>query len=113
MGKVVALVGTFGAVMALFGAFMAMFTGVVGVDSGADEAGSYAGRGFGAALVAIVGFVGAIIARTHLRVGAWMLVLSSVLGVLLVWWFYIVGAILMLASAGIAFWVRVEPNESG
>jgi hypothetical protein len=35
------------------------------------------------------------------------------LGVLLVWWFYIVGAILMLASAGIAFWVRVEPNESG
>ena len=108
MGKVVALVGTFGAVMALFGALVALFTGGVGLVSGIDEAGSYTGRGFGAAAVAVVGLIGASVARTHLRVGASALVASSVLGVLLVWWFYLIGAILMLAAAGIAFWVRAE-----
>ncbi|MDA1036568.1 MAG: hypothetical protein O3B65_06785 [Chloroflexi bacterium] len=110
MGKVVALVGTFGAFMALFGALVAMFTGGVGVVSGVDEGGSYAGRALGAALFAVVGLVGAVVARTHLRAGASALVVSSVLGVLLVWWFYLVGAILMLVAAGIAFWLRAEPE---
>jgi hypothetical protein len=37
-----------------------------------------------------------------------MLVASSVFGMLLAWWFYLIGAILMLSAAGIAFWVRAE-----
>lgn len=108
MSHVVALIGTFGGVMALFGAIMALFLGGVGVISGVDEANSFAARGFWAVFFAVVGLVGANVARRRLRVGAWMLVASSVLGVLLAWWFYLVGAILMLAAAGIAFWVRAE-----
>ena len=108
MGKVVALVGTFGAVMALFGAIMALFTGGVGVASGVDEANTDAARSFGAVFFAVVGLVGANMARIRLRIGASMLVASSVFGMLLAWWFYLIGAILMLSAAGIAFWVRAE-----
>ena len=110
MGTIVALVGTFGSAMAFFGALMALFTGGLGVISGADEAGSLAGRSFGAVAAAFMGLAGSVVARTRLRVGASTLLASAVLGVLLIWWFYLVGAVLMLAAVGIAFWMRADPE---
>ena len=111
MSKVVAMLGGFGAILALFGAIVVAFTGGVGVVWGVNDASSYAGRGMGAAVFAVVGLTGAVVALSHIRVGASLLIASSILGLLVVWWFYLVGAILMFSAAGIAFLGRTAASK--
>lgn len=104
MHSIVALIGGFGALMALFGAFMAMFAGGVGLSAGAAGAESMAGRGFGAVLAALLGLVGTFVARGRLRTGGALLFGSAAWGLLLVFWFYVVGAILLATAGVMAYW---------
>lgn len=104
MGLIVALVGGVGAALALVGALVAMFTGGLGFSTGVDDSGAYTGRAFGALLISFVGFGGALTARARLRLGAGILIMSSIVGVLLVAWFFVPGAVLLLTGAAMAFW---------
>jgi len=109
--SIVALIGGFGALMGLFGAFMALFAGFVGVSAGADGAGSAAGDGAWAMVAAIIGLTGAFVARGRLRVGGGLLLGSAALGLLLAFWFYMVGAILLTTAGAMAFWASAQPAE--
>jgi amino acid transporter len=110
MGSVVAMVGVFGGLMALFGSVVAMFTGSVGALAGVDEAGSQTARGFGALVVSFVGIGGALTARARLRLGGAILGIAALLGLALILLFYVVGAVLMLAAAGMA--LRWRENDT-
>ena len=109
MRTIVAITGAFGAGLALLGSIAAMATGGVGVLSGADQAGPQVARGLGAAGMAVVGLVGALMARSRLRTGTALMAASTAGGMALVPSFYVVGAILLVAAAVIA--VRSDPTE--
>jgi hypothetical protein len=104
VGIIVALVGGFGATLAFFGSLMALFTSGVGFSTGLDEAGDFGARAFAGLLVSGAGFAGALTARNKLRFGAGLLMASAVLGMFLVFWFYITGAIMLLIAAAMALW---------
>ena len=106
------MVGVFGGLMALFGAVASIFIGGVGAFAGVDDAGSQASRGFGAAVMALAGIGGALVARVRLRTGASIMVVSSVLGLLLALLFYAAGAVLMLAAAAMA-WLPEPDSKAG
>ena len=111
MGTIVAMIGGFGAAMALFGALMALFAGGVGFSAGADEAGAMAARGTGAVFASLVGITGAFVARARMRTGGAMLLISAALGLLLVLWFYAVGAILLATAGVMAFWTGPDTEQ--
>ncbi len=98
MAKVASMVGVFAASMALFGSVVAMLTGGIGVISGAEEAGSYALRGFWGSLAALAGFAGALTVRSRVRMGASIMGGSTVLGVASATWYYLPGAVLFFLA---------------
>jgi hypothetical protein len=112
VGIIVALVGGFGAALAFVGAMMALFTGGMGVSTGADEAGVFTARAVGAILSSFVGVAAAITARARLRLGAGLLITSAVVGLIFVFWFYVIGAVMLLAAAAMALWPTRESTDA-
>ena len=111
MGIIVALVGGFGASLGFAGAMMALFTGGIGFSAGADDADAFTARAVGALLGSFVGFAGAFIARSRLRTGVCLLMISAVTGLIFVFWFYLTGAVMLLAATIIALWPRSRSNR--
>lgn len=111
MGIIVGLVGGFGAILAGSGALVALFTGGVGFTAGADQADVFTARAVGAIFASLIGFAGAITARKRLQLGASLLLVSSLLGIAFAFWFFIAGAVMMLAAAAIALWPADPPDE--
>ena len=103
MGKIVSLIGGFGAALALLGALVALFTGGLGLFAGVEVAEATVGRSVLGIFAALTGFVGAAVARTRPRVGGGVLAVSAVAGLLAVLLFYAVGAVLLLIGAWVAF----------
>ena len=104
MGIIVALVGGFGALLAFVGAMMALFTGGIGFSAGADDAGALTARAVGALFASFTGIAGAVIARSRFRLGVFLLIISAVAGLIFVFWFYLTGAVMLLAAATMALW---------
>ena len=102
MGKLVAMVGVFGAVMAVSGSVVAMLVAGTGTFAGSDDAGVVAMRGVGAVFASIAGLAGALTARSRLTLGATLMLASSALGLILITWYYAGGAILFLAASALA-----------
>jgi len=112
VGIIVALVGGFGASLAFIGAVVAMFAGGVGYSVGADDAGSLTARAVGALFASFVGLAGALTARNRLRLSAGLLIASAGVGLFFVFWFYVAGAVMLLAAATMALWPSAEPPEA-
>ena len=92
------MVGMFAGSLALFGSVVAMMTGGVGVLGGVETAGFHALRGFGGVVMALVGFAGALVVRSRPRLGATIMTASTVLGLALATWYYLLGAVLFFAA---------------
>jgi len=92
------MVGIFGGIMALFGSVVAMMTGGVGVISGAETASSYVLNGFGGTAMAVVGFVGAIVVRSRAWRGVTIMGVSALVGLAIVTWYYLMGALLFFIA---------------
>ena len=111
MGIIVALVGGFGASLGFAGAMTALFTGGIGFSAGADDAGAFTARAVGALFASFVGVAGAFIARSRLRIGVCLLMISAASGLIFVFWFYLTGAVMLLAATIIALWSRPRSNR--
>ena len=98
--------------MAFVGAMMALFTGGIGFSTGADEAGAFTARAVGALFASFVGVAGALTARARLRLGAGLLITSAVAGLIFVFWFYLIGAVMLLTAAAMALWPTSESIDA-
>jgi len=98
LAKIASMVGIFGGIMALFGSVVAMMTGGVGVISGAETASSYVLNGFGGTAMAVVGFVGAIVVRSRAWRGVTIMGVSALVGLAIVTWYYLMGALLFFIA---------------
>jgi hypothetical protein len=112
VGIIVALVGGFGATLAFFGSLMALFTSGVGFSTGFDEAGDLGARAVGGLFASGIGLAGALTARNKLRLGAGLLIASAVVGMLLIFWFYVTGAVMLLTAAAMALWPSDKPSDT-
>jgi hypothetical protein len=110
VGKIVVMVGVFGAVMALFGSVVAMMVGGTGAFGSSDGAGELTGSGLISLLAVVVGFIGALVGRSRLAVGATLMLASSAAGLVLITWYYVAGAILFSAAAYLA--LRAGPDDA-
>lgn len=111
MGIIVTLVGGFGAVLAFVGALTALFAGGIGFSTGVADAESFTVRAIGGLFASFIGVAGALTARSRLRLGASFLIASAVIGLFLTFWFYLAGAVMLLASATMALWPSSESAE--
>jgi hypothetical protein len=111
VGIIVGLVGGFGAALGFLGSMAALFTGGIGFTTGADEADAFAARAVGAILASLVGAAGALTARSRIRLGAGLLIASAIVGLLFAFWFYVAGAVMLLAAATMALWPGIDSPE--
>jgi hypothetical protein len=98
LAKIASMVGIFGAIMALFGSVVAMMTGGVGVISGVESASVSALNGFWGTMMAVAGFVGAIVVRSRVWRGVSIMGVSALVGLAIVTWYYLMGALLFFIA---------------
>ncbi len=99
MGKAAAMVGVTGAIMAFLGSIVGVAVGGAGVSAGADQAGLDILRGFGAMGMSGAGLAGALMAGAHRRWGPAIMIGSTALGLVLAFWSYAVGAVLLAVAS--------------
>ena len=106
------IVGIIGSIAAFAGALFALFFGAVGTAIDAEGGAEVTGLGFGALLMSIVALVGAALAMGKPRLAAALMAISAVAGLILVSFAYVLGTVLLLIAALLAFLARNEKRAS-
>lgn len=107
------VLGILGSVAGFFGALVAIFFGGVTGALGDEETGTTLAIACTIAIVAsIVGLIGAIISPGKPKLGAGLMLASAIIGIIAVFVAYILGAVLLLIGALLAFIGRKEKQAA-
>lgn len=112
--KIAALIiGIFGSIAGFMGALFALAVGGLGQAFGAEGAGEVTGLGFAAISASIVALVGAALAIAKPRLSAGLMTVSAIAGLIFVSWAFVLGTILLLLAALMAFLGRNADSQTG
>ena len=95
------VLGIVGGVFGIIFAVLAVVIGGAGVAFGAEGAGTVAGLGFVAILLAIAAIVGGALAKNHRKAAIVLLLVPGIIGFICISWFWILPGLLLLAGAGL------------
>ena len=100
MGKrtVEFVLGLIGGIFGFFGALIALMFGGIGSALGGEGASTIIGLGWAAILFSIIGIVGAAIVKSKTKVGGWMMIISTVGGVISVSFAYALSFVLLIIA---------------
>ena len=106
------IVGIFGAIAAFIGSVFALLIGGLGGALGVEEAGTVVVGGSIALLMSIVGLIGAALSIAKPRVAAALMGISAIVGLIAVFAAYVLGTVLLIIAAILAFLGRQRDTEA-
>ncbi len=103
------VLGITGGVFGIIAALLALMLGGIGSAFDAAGAGSIVGRSFFAVFIGVIAIVGGALAIRYPKVSAILQLITGVVGLVLIGWFWIFSVILLLVGALLAFLGRKMP----
>lgn len=99
MGRTVEFVlGLIGGIIGFFSALIAIFIGGIGSVFGMGGASTITNLGWLAMIFSIIGIIGASIVKNKTKVGGWMMVVSAVIGLISISFYYVLPFVLLIIS---------------